>query len=385
VKYLHLLWANLRRKKTRTILTVLSIFVAFVLFSLLVAVEHAMDMGVSVAGEDRLVVRHKVSLIQLLPESYESQIEQVEGVADATYATWFGGIYQDPRNYFAQFPVDPDEYLAMYPEFLLSEEERAAWRETRTGAVVGRGLAEKYGWKLGDKVPIQATIWVQEDGSRTWTFDVVGIYDGAEQGTDDTQFLFRYDYFDEARGMAKGEIGWYMIRVEDPERAAAVAAAVDARFANSAAETDTSTEKAFVQGFAKQVGNIGKMMAAVLGAVFFTILLVAGNTMAQAVRERTEELGVLKAMGFTSRQVLGLVVGESCLISVLGGGLGLALGWALVTLGGDPTGGALPIFFMPAPQVALGAALVVLLGLLAGALPALQAMRLRVADALRRG
>ncbi|MDH3403636.1 MAG: ABC transporter permease [Acidobacteriota bacterium] len=385
MKYLHLLWANLRRKKTRTILTVLSIFVAFVLFSLLVAVEHAMDMGVSVAGEDRLVVRHKVSLIQLLPESYESQIEQVEGVADATYATWFGGIYQDPRNYFAQFPVDPDEYLAMYPEFLLSEEERAAWRETRTGAVVGRGLAEKYGWKLGDKVPIQATIWVQEDGSRTWTFDVVGIYDGAEQGTDDTQFLFRYDYFDEARGMAKGEIGWYMIRVEDPERAAAVAAAVDARFANSAAETDTSTEKAFVQGFAKQVGNIGKMMAAVLGAVFFTILLVAGNTMAQAVRERTEELGVLKAMGFTSRQVLGLVVGESCLISVLGGGLGLALGWALVTLGGDPTGGALPIFFMPAPQVALGAALVVLLGLLAGALPALQAMRLRVADALRRG
>ena len=385
MKYLHLLWANLRRKKTRTILTVLSIFVAFVLFSLLVAVEHAMDMGVSVAGEDRLVVRHKVSLIQLLPESYESQIEQVEGVADATYATWFGGIYQDPRNYFAQFPVDPDEYLAMYPEFLLSEEERAAWRETRTGAVVGRGLAEKYGWKLGDKVPIQATIWVQEDGSRTWTFDVVGIYDGAEQGTDDTQFLFRYDYFDEARGMAKGEIGWYMIRVEDPERAAAVAAAVDARFANSAAETDTSTEKAFVQGFAKQVGNIGKMMAAVLGAVFFTILLVAGNTMAQAVRERTEELGVLKAMGFTSRQVLGLVVGESCLISVLGGGLGLALGWALVTLGGDPTGGALPIFFMPAPQVALGAALVVLLGLLAGAFPALQAMRLNVADALRRG
>ncbi len=206
-----------------------------------------------------------------------------------------------------------------------------------------------------------------------------------EQGTDDTLFLFRYDFFDEARARGEGEVGWYIIRVDDPEQSAAVADAIDARFANSPAETETSTEKAFIQGFAKQVGNIGKILTAVLGAVFFTILLVAGNTMAQAVRERTEELGVLKAMGFTSKQVVGLVVGESCLISLLGGGVGLALAWLLIKLNGDPTGGALPIFFLPPSQLVVGVVLIVLLGLVAGFLPALQAMRLNVSDALRRG
>jgi len=385
VKYFHLVWANLRRKKTRTILTVLSILVAFLLFGYLVTINHSMKMGVSVAGADRLVVRHKVSLIQFLPESYESQIEQVEGVTDATHQTWFGGIYQDPKNFFGQFPVKPDEYLAMYPEFLLSEAERQAWRDTRTGAVVGRGIADKFGWKVGDKVPIQATIFRQKDGTRTWTFDIVGIYDGAEQDTDDTQFLFRYDYFDEARGLAGGQVGWFLVQVDDPEQAVAIADAIDARFANSASETRTATEKAFVQEFAKQMGNIGKILIAVLGAVFFTILLVAGNTMAQAVRERTEEIGVLKAIGFSSRQVLSLIMGEACLISILGGGLGLAISWLLISTGGDPTDGALPIFFLPPGQLVLGAFLAVLLGVLTGVVPAVQAMRLDVADALRRG
>ncbi|MCZ6508420.1 MAG: ABC transporter permease [Acidobacteria bacterium] len=385
MKYMYLVWANLKRKKTRSVLTVLSILIAFLLFGYLVTIDHAMDMGVSVAGADRLVVRHKVSLIQMLPESYEAQIEQIDGVVDATHQSWFGGIYQEPKNFFAQFPVKPDEYLDMYPEFLLSEEERAAWRETRTGAVVGRALADKYGWEIGDKVPIQATIFSQKDGSRTWIFDVVGIYDGAEPGTDNTQFLFRYDYFDEARAMAEGQVGWFMIRIEDPEKAVAVAEAVDARFANSPAETVTATEKAFVQGFAKQMGNIGKILGAVLSAVFFTILLVAGNTMAKAVRERTEEIGVLKAMGFSRGQIVGLVLGESCLLSVLGGGVGLAVAWLLITTGGDPSGGALPIFFMPTDKLVVGALLVVLLGLVTGVLPALQAMRLNVADALRRG
>lgn len=385
MKYFHLVWANLRRKKTRTILTVLSILVAFLLFGYLVTINHSMKMGVSVAGADRLVVRHKVSLIQFLPESYESQIEQVEGVTDATHQTWFGGIYQDPKNFFGQFPVKPDEYLAMYPEFLLSDAERQAWRDTRTGAVVGRGIADKFGWKVGDKVPIQATIFRQKDGTRIWAFDIVGIYDGAEQDTDDTQFLFRYDYFDEARGLAAGQVGWFLVQVDDPEQAVAIADAIDARFANSASETRTATEKAFIQGFAKQMGNIGKILIAVLGAVFFTILLVAGNTMAQAVRERTEEIGVLKAMGFSSRQVLGLIMGEACLISILGGGLGLLISWFLITTGGDPTGGALPIFFLPPGQLVLGAFLAVLLGVLTGVVPAVQAMRLDVADALRRG
>jgi putative ABC transport system permease protein len=344
-----------------------------------------MSMGVDVAGADRLVVRHKVSLIQPLPESYEARIEQIEGVGDATHQTWFGGVYQDPKNFFGQFPVNPEEYLAMYPEFLLPDDQRAAWLETRTGAVVGRATAEKYGWKIGDRIPIQGTIFSQKDGSRTWTFDLVGIYDAAEKGVDDTQFLFRYDYFDEARAYGSGQVGWYVIRVDDPDQAEAIAAKVDETFANSPAETDTATEKAFVQGFAKQVGNISKILLAVLGAVFFTILLVAGNTMAQAVRERTEEIGVLKALGYSPRQVLGLILGESCLLSALAGGVGLTLAWVMITVGGDPTGGALPIFYLPTGKLVVGAVLILLLGLVTGTLPALQAMRLDVADALRRG
>ncbi len=383
MKYLHLIWSNLKRKKVRTTLTFLSILIAFVLFGYMVAIKTAFDMGVSVAGADRLIVRHKVSIIQLLPESYEARMEELDGVADVTHATWFGGVYQRPTNFFAQMPVRPEEYMAMYPEFLLPEEQMEAWMSTRTGAIAGRATADRFGWQVGDRIPIQATIWLRQGGEQTWEFDLVGIYEGAEQATDTTQFLFRYDYFDEARQMGRGLIGWYLVRVEDPDRAAEVANAIDVEFANSPAETSAETEMAFVQGFAKQVGNIGAIMIGVLSAVFFTILLVAGNTMAQAVRERLNEIGVLKAIGFTDGQVLGMVLVESCLLAVLGGGFGLVLVWYLISLG-DPTGGALPIFFIPNSAFIVGTAMAVGLGLVAGIFPALQASRLRIADALRR-
>jgi len=383
MKYLHLIWSNLGRKKLRTGLTILSILVAFVLFGYLAAIRQAFSAGVEVAGVDRLVMRHKVSIIQFLPESYEARIEAVPGVVAATHATWFGGIYQDPKNFFGQFPVKPTEYMAMYPEFQLPDDEMEAWLATRTGAVVGRKTAEKYGWKIGDRIPIEATIWTHKDGSRTWYFDLVGIYDGAEKGTDTTQFLFRYDYFDEARAFAAGEVGWYVVQVADPDRAAEIAAAIDEQFANSAAETKTEPELAFVQGFANQAGNIGAILTAILAAVFFTILLVAGNTMAQSVRERTQELAALKAIGFTDGGVLRLVLGESLCVAVVGGGLGLALAW-LLTGFGDPTGGALPIFYFPTRDLLLGAVLVVATGVAAGLLPAVVARRLRIADALRR-
>jgi putative ABC transport system permease protein len=338
---------------------------------------------VDVAGADRLVVRHRVSIIQPLPETYESQMEQLPGVAEAVHATWFGGIYQEPSNFFPQLPVKPEEYLAMYPEFLLSVEDMARWLETRTGAVVGRATAERFGWKVGDRVPIQATIFTHDGGQTTWDFDIVGIYDGAEQGTDTTVFLFRWDFFDEARDWGRGQVGWYVVRVEDPREAADVAKRIDEQFANSPAETKAETEGAFVQGFAEQVGNIGAIMVAILAAVFFTILLVAGNTMAYAVRERTGELAVLKAVGFTDGQVLGLVLAEALVLACLGGFLGLGLGWVLISLG-DPTNGALPIFYFPPRSIVLGVLLVLALGLAAGILPALQAGRLRIADALRR-
>ncbi|HUP64714.1 MAG TPA: FtsX-like permease family protein [Thermoanaerobaculia bacterium] len=366
----------------RIALTVLSILVAFILFSYLAAIRKAFEMGIDLAGADRLIVRHKVSIIQLLPLSYESDIEAIPGVAEAMHQTWFGGIYQEPKNFFAQIPVVPDELFTVYPEFILPDDQKEAWKRTRTGAIVGRKTAEKFGFEIGDRIPIQATIWPAKSGPM-WEFDVVGIYDGAEKGTDTTQLLFRYDFFDENRQYGEGQVGWYVIKVADPDRADAIAQQVDALFTNSPAETKTETEGAFIKAWADQVGNIGRIVTAILTAVFFTILLVAGNTMAQAVRERTRDLGVMKAVGFPKTLVVALVLGESLLLALVGGGIGLALGAFLVSLG-DPTGGALPIFFFPPEDLVIGVVLVIFLGLVSGLLPALQAMRLDTVEALRR-
>jgi len=384
MKFLPLIWSNLKRKKVRTSLTLLSILVAFILFGFLSAIKQALIGGIALAGANRLVVRHKVSLIQPLPESYKARMEKIPGVAAATHQTWFGGIYQDAKNFFMQNPVVPEEFMDMHPEFLLLPDQMKAWQATRTGAIVGRKTAERFHWKIGDRVPIQSAIWAKSDGSRLWEFDLVGIYDGKEKGTDTTPLFFRYDYFEEARvALAKGQVGWYTIRVKDPAQAAAVATRVDEEFENSPAETKTETEGAFVQAWARQIGDIAFITASILGAVFFTILLVTGNTMAQTVRERTGELGVLKAIGFTSQQVLALVLGESCVLAVIGGVLGLGLAW-LITSRGDPTGGMLPQFYFPIRDLLIGVGLSVVLGFVTGIFPALQAMRLRVADALRR-
>jgi putative ABC transport system permease protein len=383
MKFLALLWSNLKRRKLRTALTILSIFVAFVLFGLLCAIKEAFTAGVTVAGADRLIVRHRVSLIMNLPAAYGRRMQSIEGVESVMSWTWFNGIYQDDsRNFFASFPVEPAELSSMYPEYVIPPDQFEAWRAKRTGAVVGRSLAARFGWSVGDRVPLMSPIWPRQGGG-AWEFDIVGIYDGAEKMTDTSSFFFRYDCFDEGRAYGEGLVGWYVVRVDDPARAEAVAAAVDAEFANSPHETKTEPEGAFAQGFVQQIGSIGTMVIAVMSAVFFTILLVAGNTMAQAVRERVAELGVLKALGFSNRLVLVLVLVESCLLALAGGGSGLAVAW-LLTAGGSPVPAMLPVFFLPASALLLGAGLVLGLGLAAGAIPALQAMRLRVAVALRR-
>ena len=382
MKFFHLIWGNLTRKKLRTSLTLLSVLVAFVLFGFLCAIKQALVGGVELAGADRLIVRHKVSLIQLLPESYKGRMERIAGVAAVTHQTWFGGIYQDPKNFFMQNPVEPEPFMKMFPEFILPPDQMQAWLATRTGAIVGRKTAERFHWKVGDKVPIMSPIWMR----KTWEFDIVGIFDGAKKGTDTTSLFFRYDYFDEARkaqNFGTGQVGWYTIRAKDPAQAAVVAKLVDQEFENSPAETKTEPEGAFAQGFANQIGNIALIVAGILGAVFFTILLVTGSTMSQAVRERIGELGVLKAIGFTNGQMLALVLAESCLLTVLGGVLGLGLALAM-TSRGDPTGGMLPMFYLPARDVLLGLGISVVLGLITGIFPAQQAMRLRVAEALRR-
>ena len=382
MKFAHLIWGNLKRKKLRTSLTLLSILVAFILFGILCAIKQALVGGVEMAGADRLIVRHKVSIIQLLPESYKARMERIPGVALATHQTWFGGIYQEPKNFFMQCPVLPEEFMSIHPEFLLRPEEMQGWQHTRTGAIVGRKTAERFKWKIGDKVPIMSPIW----GRRTWEFDIVGIFDGRDKGTDTTPMFFRYDYFDEfrkANNWGKGQVGWYTIRVKDPAQAANVAKLVDQEFENSPAETKTEPEGAFVQAWAKQIGNIGFIVASILAAVFFTILLVTGSTISQSVRERIGELGVLKAIGFTNTQVLGLVLSESCLLAFLGGAVGLGLAW-LFTSRGDPTGGLLPLFYFRTSDLLIGVALTLVLGVVTGIFPAMQAMRLRVADALRR-
>jgi putative ABC transport system permease protein len=380
MKFLHLIWCNLKRKKLRTSLTLLSIVVAFVLFGFLSAIQQALVGGVELAGANRLIARQKVSIINLLPISYEARIERIPGVDFATHQTWFGGIYQDPKNFFMQNPVEPEKFLKMHPEIILPPEQEKAWLATRTGAIVGRRTAERFGWKIGDKIPLKSPIW---GANQTWQFDIVGIYNGKDKGTDTTPMFFRYDYFDEARQWGKGQVGWYTIRIKDPSQAAEVARHVDEEFENSPAETKTEPEGAVIQGYASQIGNIVFIVAAILSAVFFTILLVTGNTMAQAVRERTGELGVLKAIGFANGQIVALVLAESCLLTVLGGTLGLGLAWMFISRG-DPTSGLLPMFFFPTRDLLIGIGLSLVLGFVTGIFPALQAMRLRVADALRR-
>jgi putative ABC transport system permease protein len=385
MKFWPLLWGSLRRRKARTVFTLLSILVAFVLFSYLAAIRVAFSAGVDVAGADRMFTTHKTSIIQPLPAAYQDQIARVPGVAAVTHATWFGGVYQNPNKGFQgvfQGPIDPEAYLAMYPEMKVPEDQKRAWIEDREGVLVGATTAKRYGWKVGDRVPILGTFWRKKDGSKLWEFNVRGIYTGGK-GVDTTQFLFHYAYFDEARQFGQGIVGWYIVRIADPARSAEVGQKIDALFENSPAETKTVTEKALAQGFADQIGNIGAIIQWILAAVFFTLMLVTGNTIAQSVRERTSELAVLKTIGFSDGRTLGLVLAESGLLAILGGGSGLLLG-AMAIAAGDPTGGFLPFFYFPTRDLILGVIFVLLLGLVAGILPAVQAMRLSIVDALRR-
>jgi putative ABC transport system permease protein len=381
MKFLPLVWRNLLRRKVRTTFTLLSIFVAFLLFAFLMTIRTAFSMGVEVAGVDRLMMMHKVSLIQLLPISYMRDIQSTPGVTLVSHNTWFGGTYQDKPNQFAVIAVDPEPYLKLYPEFRVPPEQLKAWLADRQGALVGRDLATRYGWKVGDRIPIQGTIWLPKEGS-TWFFNIAGIYD-ADEAVDKTNFFFRYDYLDENRRGAYGQVGWYIIKIEDGSQAAAMISKLDSQFANSAAETKTSTEKAFLQGFVNQNGDVGSIMVAILVAVLFSILLVTANTMSQAVRERTNELAVLKTLGFTNGLVLVLVLAESLFMAILGGGIALVLAWIFISQG-SLNNAFLPVFVLRGRDVALGVVLCGFLGSLAGALPAASAMRLRVTDALRR-
>ncbi len=381
MKYLHLIWASLFRKKTRTTLTVLSIVVAFLLFGMLDAVRVAFTVRDSLEGASRLVVSSKLSIIQPLPYADLMQLQRIQGVEAVGFANWFGGIYQDRKNFFANFAISPN-YLDLYPEFVLPEEQKKSFMSTRTGAVVGNNLAKRFGWKIGDKIPLQATIFPHKSGGNTWTFDLVGIFKARDvrDANQEDQMLFRYDYFDEGRTSGGGTVGWYMVKIADPERASTIAQQIDALFANSAAETKTQTEKQFNLDFAKQLGDIGLIVSSIMGAVLFTILLLTGNTMSQAVRERIPELAVLKTIGFSNQGVLWLVLAESLFMIIIGGVVGLLL----AMLGADALSAAFRggVFQITLQSWLTGMVLMLLLGFAVGLPPALRAMRLRIVDAL---
>jgi len=301
-----------------------------------------------------------------------------------THNSWFGGIYQDPQNFFAQIALEPQPYFDIYREFKLPPDQMKAFLADRQGAVAGRDLATRFGWKIGDRIPLQATIWQPKSGTGgTWEFNLVGIYDG-DRGVDKTNFFFRYDYLDENRTIGAGSVGWYIVKVADPARSSELAAKFDDMFANSDAETKTTTEKGFVEGFAKQIGDIGLIMTLIVAITLFMLLLVVANIMAQSVRERTSELAVLKTLGFSNTAVLGFVLAESLFIAVLGGALGLIASWLIVQASAGIVAAFMPAFFISTSAMIAGAALVVLLGLTAGAVPAIGAMRLKITDALRR-
>lgn len=378
MKYLPLLIANFGRKKMRSFLTVGSFAVALFLFGLLGVIHLAFNQGVEVAGVDRLIVRNKTSLIMPLPVSYKEKLHQIDGISGVTFATWFGGVYKEPRNFFPQFAIDVDTWRAMYPEFVTDDREWNAFTQDRQGCIVGRKTLDRFGWKVGDRIPLQATIY-----RGLWDFTIRGVYDGKREADDTTQFWFHFNYLNERTPFQKDYAGWYTVRVENPDNAPQVIRAIDGRFANSPFETTTETEKEFMAGFVKQFGNIKLIILIVGSVVLFTLLLITGSNMSLSIRERTNEIALLKAMGFGSFLVFSLILAESVGYALVGGAIGLFL-CKLFTLGGDPTNGLLPVFFLDTPIVVLGAGVSVAVGLAAGCVPAYLAMRLNIVEALRR-
>ena len=379
MKFLPLLLANLMRRKVRTTLAMGSFFVALFLLGLLLAVRGAFNQGLEVAQADRLVVTNKTSMIQPLPYASKEKVGRVAGIKTFTWANWFGGVYQDPKNFFVQFGIDTDNWRAVYDEFVVPEDQWRAFVADRQGAIAGRATAERFGWKIGDRIPIKGAGYPGD-----WEFNLRGIYTGRRPNDDLTQFWFQWTYLREnGPDYMRDLIGWYTVRLEKGASSAAVARDIDALFENSAFATRSQSESAFMQGFVTQFGNIQFLLLSIGGVVFFTLLLVTGNTMAMSVRERTGELAVLKTVGFTDGFVLGLVLVETLIVAAVGGTLGL-LAAKLVSLHGDPTGGMLPGFYIPSGGLFAGFGLALGVGLLAGLVPAWSAGRLKVVEALRR-
>ena len=375
--------ANLFRKRTRTILTLLSVIMAFLLFGLLQSVNTIFSAGASFVGATRLIAQARVSFTSPLPLSMVPRLEAIPGVARVAYSQWFGGVWQE-NTQLIMFAIDPLRHHDVYPEYVMPQSEWQAFANTRTGMIAGKMAAEQYGWKLGQKVPISSNIFPQKNGSKAWAFDLVGIFDGMDENWKKrTNIVYmQHDYFDEANqfGM-KGRTNFFILKLTDSSRAEAISKSVDAMFENSPDETKTQTEKDFNISFVKQVGDIGLIVRWILFAVFFTLLLVVGNTMAQSVRERIPELAVLKTLGFSDGSVLGFVLAEAFALCLFGGLIGLSLASLAGAMVEKGTGGQF-LLALDASVWLIGIAAIVLMSVAVGLLPALRARRLRIVDAL---
>ena len=383
MKYLSLVWAQLFRSKTRTLLTLLSVVAAFLLFGMLDSVRVAFTSGGNVSGVDRLVVASRLSITQSLPIRLENQIRSVPGVRDVTSAMWFGGIYQDPKNFFPNFSVAPN-FFDVYSEYQLPKDQLKAFQTTRTGAVVGESLAKQFGWKIGDTIPLQATIFPRS-GSNDWPLQLVGIFrmkDRTVAANQERQLMMNWKYFDESNDYIKNQASWYTVTLRSADQASRVALAIDALSANSDHEAKSQTESAFQQAFLKQFADIGLIVTSIMAAVFFTLLLLTGNTMAQAVRERIPELATLKTLGFQDRTVLTLVMVESVLLIGLGGLIGMGLSALVIPMVATRSGGLMPTQTVPLQTWLVGLGLMAGIGIVVGVLPALRAQRLKIVDAL---
>lgn len=376
---------NLFRKKLRAILMLVSILIAFLIFGVLAGFERAFNAGEDVAAADRLVVVNKINFTQPLPIAYFNRVRSIEGVRQTTHFNWFGGYYQEPKNFLIVMAVEPESYMQVYDDQVdIPAAARQAFIRERTGALVGESMLKKWGWKVGDRVPVMSNIFTQKNGSRTWDFTIVGTFTGRKPNIDTNFMVFQYQYFNETQNLGRDLIGWMALNTTSPSQNDRVAKAVDQMFANSFYETSTDTEKAFNKAFAAQLGNIALIVALVVGAAFATILMIVGNTMVMAVRERTREIGVLKTLGFSGGRILRLVLGESVLLALLGGLPGIALAALFATAMETSVGNFIPGFAVT-PGIALTAvALMLALGLATGLVPAINAMRLKIATALGR-
>jgi putative ABC transport system permease protein len=381
VKFLGLVLKSARRSKRRTLLTVISVAIAVFLFASLRAVIDGFNAGAEASSSTRIVTIRSTSLMFQMPTSHLDTIRAIPGVQDVTYASWFGGIYKDPSNFFGQIAIDADGYFRMYPEIILTPEEKNAFLEDRTGCIVGDGLAKTYGFKVGDKITLKVGIPLY--GQQDYDFNVRGIYRSGGAAVDNQTMMFHWKYLDE-RSVQKGLVGWIVTQIANPDQATQVSTAIDQKFTNSSYETKTDTEREFQASFVSMFGNLNLLLGSIALAVVITTLFVAGNTMAMSVRERTTEIAVMRTLGFPGSTIFMLIAGEGLLMSVIGGVIGIGIARLVISPDFLPVGGLIPEISVNNLNVLVGLSLSVLIGLVAGAVPATMAARLKIVDALRR-